>query len=490
MLLRALGFIYLVAFLSLWLQLEPLIGKRGLLPATSFLGWVRGAAGTGGRAFWQVPTLFWLDSSDLFLWLVCGVGVTLAVALAAGLANVPIVFGLWFVYLSFVHVGQVFYSYGWEILLLECGFLAIFLVPLWKVRPFPDVPPPAPVFWLYRWVLFRLMFGAGLIKIRGDSCWTDLTCLYYHYETQPNPHPLSWVLHQAPHWFQQLGVLFNHFVELVVPFGVFGPKRVRYVAGALIILFQITLILSGNLSFLNWLTIACALSCFDDDLWRRLLPRRLRELAERRSLEDASGTLRPSGARRAVLTAWCILVAILSINPVVNLLGSRQRMNASFEPLHLVNTYGAFGTIGRQRFEVVIEGTDAKTLEPDTEWREYVIPCKPGTPDRAPCLVTPFHYRLQWQTWFAAMAPPEAEPWMANLVQKLLEGDRAVLRLIEKNPFPEAPPHYIRARLFRYRFTHFGEDGWWRRQPVDQYFRPLALGDPELEDFLKTHGFR
>ena len=214
----------------------------------------------------------------------------------SGYANALILLVLWALYSSFVHAGQVWYGYGWEIQLLETGLLACFLCPLFDGRPFPKRPPPVPVIWLFRWLAMRIMWGAGLIKLRGDACWADLSCLYYHYQTQPIPNPLSRYLHFAPRWFHQAGVLFNHLVELIAPFFAFGPRWARHAAGALFVLFQAFLIASGNLSFLNWLTIVPALACFDDSVWSRLLPRRLVARAERaaRDAEESAAGRRPA----------------------------------------------------------------------------------------------------------------------------------------------------------------------------------------------------
>jgi len=302
-LLRGIGFIYLVAFTILVRQVLPLIGEHGLMPAAGFLERVREAQPSTWSAFSNLPSLFWLGCSDGALIALAWLGWLLSLALTLGLANAPLLFCNWLLYESFVHVGQTFYGYGWDILLLEAGFLAVFLAPVWRPWPRARAVPPLPVIWLFRWLLFRLMFGAGLIKLRGDECWRDLTCLLYHYETQPNPHPLSWLLHQAPPWFQQGGVLVNHLVEVVAPFGLFGPRRVRHWAGGATVAFQVMLILSGNLSFLNWLTLVLALACFDDTLLARLLPR---ALVQHMVLPDPQPLARP---RQYVSLALFALVA-------------------------------------------------------------------------------------------------------------------------------------------------------------------------------------
>jgi Lipase maturation factor len=336
-----LGFIYLVGFAILVQQGLPLLGEHGIMPMARFLERVRAGSASGSEAFWAVPSLFWLSASDAVLQGVSCAGAVLALLVTVGFGNAPVMFALWALYGSFVHAGQTFYGYGWEMLLLESGFLGIFLVPPWRpLRTFtlwpgralhPPEPlrvPSLPVIWLFRWLTFRVMFGAGLIKLRGDSCWTDLTCLVYHYETQPNPHPLSWLLHQAPPWFHAIGVLFNHFVEVVVPFGVFGPRRLRHWAGAFIVAFQVFLILSGNLSFLNWLTLVVALACFDDSFWRRWLPPPWLGWAR------DEGAAPQTRAERIVGLVLFGVIALLSINPVANLHRNRigqQRWNPVFD---------------------------------------------------------------------------------------------------------------------------------------------------------------
>src|SRR6185503_8451913 len=321
------------------------------------------------------------------------IGVVLSLAVCAGVTNAMVQLALWAIYLSFVHVGQIFYGYGWELQLVETGFLAVFLCPIRSVGPFP-ASPPAPVIWLFRWLIFRIMLGAGLIKLRGDPCWRDLTCLVHHYETQPIPNPLSYLLHALPPWFHKLGALFNHLVELVVPFFAFGPRRGRHIAGVLLIAFQGILILSGNLSFLNWLTIVPAIACFDDSALGRLFPAAWRE----RTLARSAGRS-PSLPHRVAAFALAGLVALLSVNPVSNMLSPRQAMNATFDQFALVNTYGAFGSVGRERFEVILSGTRDGVLGEQTEWLEYELPCKPGDVTRRPCVISPYHYRLDWQIW-------------------------------------------------------------------------------------------
>jgi len=479
--LRGLALIYAVAFAILWRQGPGLIGSRGLLPAERFVARVHNAG-----SFLDYPSLFYWNASDTALNGLALFGLVLALLVLAGLENAVAMFALWALYLSYCHVGQIFWGYGWEILLLETGFLAIFLCPLRGLRPLANRLAPSPVvIWLLRWLLFRVLFGAGLIKLRGDPCWRDLTCLVHHYETQPVPSPASWWLHQAPIWFHRLGVLFNHFVELIATFALFAPRRIRHVAAGAMIGFQLLLIVSGNLSFLNWLTLVVCVCALDDSLYSRVLPAPMRAAVER--LDAAPSQ---SGAHTVAVAILASVVGVLSIGPVLNMLSPRQAMNQSFDPLHLVNTYGAFGSVGRVRNEIVLQGTREAVAETARDWREYELPCKPGDVRRRPCLVTPYHYRLDWQMWFAAMSDAESEPWFVHLVYKLLAGERDVVRLLAKNPFAGAPPRFVRAELHQYRFTRLGDgsSAYYQRTRIGSYMDPVSLQSPALLRYLRGYG--
>jgi len=479
--LRLLGFVYAVAFLVAAQQLVPLVGEHGLTPATHFFTTLQSQFGSRTQAMWRLPTLFWFGLSDNLLSIFSWIGFALSLVVLGGYANAILLATLWVMYMSIVHIGQIWYGYGWEIQLLETGFLAMFLCPLLDGRPFPKCRPPILVIWLFRWLGFRIMIGAGLIKLRGDPCWRDLTCLYYHYETQPIPSPISRYLHFAPLWLLKLETLWNHFVELIVPWFSFGPRTARHIAGVLLVTFQIFLIISGNLSFLNYLTIIPLLACFDDTFLRHFLPGRLVRRAERAAQES-----KPSRIHNAIATALAILIAYLSIPTVLNLVSNRQLMNYSFVPFDIVNTYGAFGTVGRERDEIVFEGTEDSVVTGDTKWKEYEFTAKPGDPNRRPPFVAPYQPRIDWQIWFAAMASPAEYPWTLHFVWKLLRNDAGTLSLLANNPFPNAPPHYIRARLYRYEFAPLGEKAWWKRQPISEWLPVLSADDPQFRQLLQA----
>ncbi len=448
---RALAAMYLVGFLVAANQFVPLLGERGLLPVSRFTQYV---------PFRASPSVFFLSPTDTAFRTCAWLGVGLAVLALTGwpqqrgaIASGIVWAMMWLLYLSFVNVGQTFYGFGWETLLLETGFLAIFLGG-WSTAP------SLWLMWLYRWLLFRVMFGAGLIKIRGDSCWRDLTCLNYYFETQPIPNPLSWYFHWLPEAVHKGGVAFNHFAELVVPFGYFAPQPVAAIAGLITVAFQGVLIASGNLSWLNWLTVVLCIPTLDDRFlsWLPLAPPALQE---------------PELVHRAAIYVVAAVVGVLSIAPTLNMLSPSQVMNTSFEPLHLVNTYGAFGSITRTRYEIVIEGSDDGQA-----WLEYEFKGKPGDPSRWSPQIAPYHLRLDWLMWFEAFSPRPQSEWFAVLLQRLLEGDGPTLSLLKTNPFPNHAPRFLRARYYSYRFTtvdeHRQTGRWWNRELVSEYVRPVT----------------
>ncbi|MCC5574926.1 lipase maturation factor family protein [Microtetraspora sp. AC03309] len=457
---RGLAAIYLVGFLVALNQFPALLGANGLTPVPAFLRRV---------PFRRAPSVFHLRYSDRLFALVAGSGALMSAALLAGLADLVPLWGamlmwafLWVLYLSIVNVGQVWYSFGWESLLCEAGFLAIFLGNA-------GTAPPVLVLWLLRWLLFRLEFGAGLIKMRGDRCWRDLTCLHYHHETQPMPGPLSWYFHRLPGPVHRVEVAGNHVAQLVAPFGLFAPQPYASVAAGVMIATQLWLILSGNFAWLNWITVVLAASVVS---WG--------------DLAALLGFAPPPHHAAAppwfvgVVLAVTVLIVALSYWPARNLVSRHQMMNASFNPFHLVNTYGAFGSVTRTRYEVVIEGTRDPEITPETVWREYDFKGKPGDPRRRPPQFAPYHLRLDWLMWFAALSAAYAHPWFMPFMRKLLRNDRATLRLLRDDPFPDAPPTFVRALLYRYSFTTRRErratGAWWERELVEEYLQPVRLG--------------
>jgi hypothetical protein len=457
---RGLALIYLIAFLAAWNQFVPLLGERGLLPVPQFLRFV---------SFRRAPSLFHFHYSDRFFAGVSFTGISLSIIGLTSLSergpfwiSVAVWSSLYLFYLSIMNVGQVFYGFGWESMLLEAGFLAILLGT-------NRMAVPLPIIFLLRWMLFRVEFGAGLIKLRGDPCWRNLTCLNYHHETQPLPNPLSSYFHHLPNSFHKFEVVGNFAAQLVVPWGLFFPQPVAGISGALIILTQMWLFISGNYSWLNVLTMLLAVPSFTNTQLHPILRMQI-----------------PSELSSPVVYEWVIavfsaVVLVLSYWPVHNMLSRRQVMNTSFNSFHLVNTYGAFGSVTKTRYEIVIEGTEEEAARGQTKWKEYEFKAKPGNPERRPRQIAPYHLRLDWLIWFAAMSPvydSQRHPWFLILIQKLLQNDPATVKLLAGNPFPHGPK-VIRARLYRYRFATANERRetrqWWVRSLSGEYLPPVSI---------------
>jgi len=457
---RGLALIYLIAFLVALNQFRPLLGERGLLPVPQFLQFV---------SFRRAPSIFHFYYSDNCFAAVSCAGILLSIIGLTSLSErgplwVSIaVWSLTYVlYLSIMNVGQTFYGFGWESMLLEAGFLAILLGP-------NRMAVPVPIIFLLRWMLFRVEFGAGLIKLRGDPCWRNLTCLHYHHETQPLPNPLSSYFHHLPKSFHKLEVVGNFAAQLVVPWGLFLPQPVAGISGALIILTQMWLFISGNYSWLNLLTMLLAVPSFTNAQLRPIL-----------RMQGPGGLSAPA-AYEWVVVVFSAVVIVLSYWPVHNMLSRRQIMNTSFNPYHLANTYGAFGSVTKARYEIVIEGTEEEAARGQTKWKEYEFKAKPGNPQRRPTQIAPYHLRLDWLMWFAAMSPVygyHEHPWFIILVQKLLQNDPSTLKLLAGNPFPQGPK-VIRARLYHYRFATAKErretGQWWVRTPAGEYLPPVSM---------------
>lgn len=463
---RGIAALYGIAFFNALNQFRALLGERGLLPVPDYLKRV---------SFRQSPSVFHLRYSDRAFAGVAWAGLALSIVALTGLSesgpfwlSIAVWLTLYGLYLSIVNVGQTFYGFGWESMLLEAGFFAAFLGPKQLA------PALCPVLAL-RWLLFRVELGAGLIKLRHDPCWRDLTCLYYHYETQPLPNPLSWRFHQFPKPIQRMSVLFSHIVQLVVPFGLFAPEPIAAVAGALIILHQLLLIVSGNYAWLNWLTVVLGFSAFSD-----------RTLGAGKAFPPIA--LEPRPLAFALLSyALAVGTVVLSVKPTLNLFSKAQAMNASYNPFHLVGSYGAFGSITRKRHEIVLEGTDERDISEHTIWREYEFKGKPSDPSRRSRQWAPYHLRLDWLMWFLPlrMVPSATrtrirhERWFARLAEKLLEGDRATLALLRPTPFAMRPPAHLRASIFLYQFTSPLERKQtgliWKRTRIGEYLPAIAL---------------
>ncbi len=485
--LRALGLIYLIAFVSLWVQVEGLVGSDGVSPVNQFLPAVYERFGRS--AYSLLPTLCWFNSSNGFLHFLCSGGVVLSLLLIVGIAPALSLVALFVFYLSLILAGQTFLSFQWDILLLETGFLSIFLAP-WRIWPrelfwWPGAAIPAtavsrPALFLLKFLLFKLMLMSGVVKLTsGDNSWWNLTALDYHYWSQPLPTVFGWWADKSPEWFKHFSVAFCLVVESIVPFFICAPRRLRLIAAGLMIFLQFVIALTGNYCFFNLLTIALCLLLIDDavvaSLCRGALLRRIRSTATQRRAYN--GLSRYAAIAVIIVTlpinAWLIFTAFKPDTEWPRLLAVAY---GRVETFRIVNGYGLFRVMTKGRDEIVIEGS-----ADGFDWLPYEFKWKPGDVMRAPGWCAPHQPRLDWQMWFAALGTPRENPWLGGLIVQLLQGSPDVSRLLAKNPFPREPPRYIRAMFYRYRFTtlreHRQTGAWWKRQELREYLPTMSLNE-------------
>ena len=482
---RGIAALFVVAFVSSLNQFRPLLGERGMLPAPELLDWARSSKRASSLLR---PTLFrHVRYTDRRLVALCTAGIVVAAALVCGIPQlgppwVPMLcfLALWLGYMSITSIGQTFYGFGWEMLLLEAGFLAAFLGS-------DDQPPTTVVIVLFWWLVFRLEFGAGMIKIRGGREWRDLTALMYHHETQPMPGPLSRQAHLLPRWFHKVEVVGNHFAQLVVPWFLFAPLLglwvpgpvpaiVGAVAAAIVIATQLWLIVTGNFAWLNWITVVLAFSAVGVPSLRQAQGPGV----DRPVPEPAEGPWIIDGMPLPwliVTSAVGVLYVAISWPALRNLFAHRQLMNASFNRWQLANAYGAFGTVTKQRIEIVVEGTMDEDPDAAT-WHEYGFKGKPGDLRRIPRQYAPYHLRLDWLMWFLPLVR-SLDEWFTAFLVKLLEADAATLRLLARDPFHGERPRWVRAVSYRYRFTTRAEYRATRARWVRDRRRPV-LGPATL----------
>lgn len=482
---RGLGVIYLVAFASLGVQIRGLSGENGVVPAAKVLEFKHSQLGSD--AYWSVPTLAWLKSSDDFLQFLCYGGAILSVLVILRIRPGPILLVLWVFYLSLYGCCVPFMNFQWDILLLETGFLGVFFAS-WRLWPrgSTDPAPSRMILWLIRLLLFKLMFFSGVVKLDSkDEVWWNLTALSVHYETQPLASPLAWYAHQLPEEFQIVccGVMF--VIELVVPFLIFTTRWLRQFAFFSLIILMCAIILTGNYTFFNFLTMLLCISLVDDTFLLSFVPKRFAtSLAVHRPLKRRQ--LWRIAPLALISTVIILLGTFLSINRLTIRMELRkyalwrhtEKVFGSVQqwigPFHVANNYGLFANMTENRPEIVIEGSND-----GREWQVYEFKWKPGDLSRVPGVVAPHQPRLDWQMWFAALNKRRNNWWFRRLTSQLLEGSEQVLTLLEHNPFPDAPPRYVRALLYDYRFTDWSEreesGHWWRRELIGVYQRPMSL---------------
>ena len=472
---RALSACFFVAFVSYGVQVRALIGGQGLLPAGRFAELLQSHYGL--KRWVEIPTVFHLSASDGALVGACVAGALLSILAFAGIAQSICFLLMWVLYLSLINISQDFLSFQWDILLVEAGFLAIFLAPFWPAewnpaRAFFIAPQPAPLIrYLFMFLLFRLMISSGIVKLTsGDETWRDLTAMAFHYETQPIPNPLAWFMHQIPLWAQKISCVAMFAIELGAPFLLFIPGKARVAGAFLLAGLQVLIMTTGNYAYFNFLSIALCLWAIDDSWFSWAVP----SLAEKLTLLESGPALVYLSYPLALVLG--IFGSVWLVNAVLPAVGVRGKMSFLMRPLqgfHLSNPYGLFAVMTTERNEIVIEGSnDGNT------WAEYEFKYKPGRLDRMPPVVAPHQPRLDWQMWFAALGPYERSPWFYNLLIRLLQNDPLVTALFAENPFPNVAPKQIRAVLYQYHFAPPGSKDWWIRLPRGEFSPTLALESP------------
>jgi hypothetical protein len=418
------------------------------------------------------PSIFWFSSADAILVNSCAAAIAASIFLTFGVLPKLSAIILWSLYLSFFNADSVFLRFQWDSLLIETGFLAILLLP-WKTRFTVATSPPVPLemVLLFQWLLFRLMFASGFVKLTsGDPHWRGLEALNYHFLTQPLPTPLAYYAAHLPHWALHASTASLFFIELFCPFLFFCRPAMRHFAGAATVLLQVLIILTGNYAFFNILTIGLCLFLFDDRLLLKLLSKKSQYVYETRRVQLGS----PGRVSWAVAFFFFFAVSLGSIDMFGRLFGTEyippplQKMSALSYPLHLINGYGLFAVMTTERKEIVIEGS-----EDGKRWRPYSFRYKPQDTHHAPPLVAPHQPRLDWQMWFAALGSARQNPWFITLLARISQGSAPVLALLKSNPFPDQPPQYLRALIYKYEFTTFSEKAisaaWWQRKLLGSY---------------------
>ena len=459
--LRLFGLIYLAAFVSFGVQALGLIGSHGIMPLADLVDGV--ASRLGPERFFLMPMVFWLSAGDFAIEAVCWAGAGLSLLLVFNLLPRLSLFLLYALYLSLFYGGQTFMTYQWDTFLLETGFIALLL-------SFGT----APGIWLLRWQLFRFMFMSGVVKLlSGDPNWWSLSALSYHFLTQPLPTPLAWYAARLPQSVLKFLTGGMFFVELVLPFLIFCPRRLRFSAAFGILLLQSCILITGNYNWFNLQTMVLCLALFDDAAIRAIFPQRLARVLPARAEKRA-----PLRAVTVVVGAFALLTVFCSLVEMDERFGGSPPAPAAavdrlIEPLHIVSSYGLFAVMTTERDEIVIEGSYDGVL-----WREYEFRYKPGDVARRPRWNIPHQPRLDWQMWFAALEDPQRLRWFWHFLHRLLENEPAVTALLEKNPFADRPPLYVRAEFYDYTYASSEEKAkglWWHRRPLGLYFPEVHL---------------
>ena len=459
--LRLLGGIYLIAFASIGVQIEGLVGSQGILPYAERLADI--ALNNGIERYFQTPVLFWINASDAALNGAAIAGCIAALFIILNIKSRLALITAFVLYLSLFHASQPFLNFQWDTLLLETGFLAIFLTPQSRV-----------VIWLFRWLLFRLRFMSGISKLSsGDPAWANFTALDTYFEVQPLPNPVAWYFHQLPDWLLRFGTGATLCVEILVPFMMFLPRRGRFTAAWLTIFFQALIILTSNHNWINFLTIILCLFLFDDRAIRRVLPQRLHVTENRQPATSVNRTNTVKQYAVGLLGVFILFTGTLKLfelttnKNIPGTLGNVLNYTALYS---VVNQYHVFPTMTTRRIELELLGS-----HDGIEWQPYRFKYKPDRLDERPQFIVPHQPRLDWQMWFVTLHPRHV-PWFGHFLVALMDNSPTATALLEHNPFADAAPRYIRVDAHQYHFTNPEErektGNWWKRTAIGP-FKPM-----------------
>ena len=498
---RGIAAIHLIAIVSWWVQSDLLIGESGLVPAQDLLDFLdrRWENGNAEGSRWNLPTLFWLTgASDPAIHILCGAGCLFAILAVVGIAQGPALSLQWIIYLSLVTTGDVFMSFQWDILLLESGVLAI-LLSSWRWREKWREPPPLN---LRRWialalcwlVVAKLMFLSGWVKLAWASesqpeWWPDHTAMTFHYETQPIPTWTAWMMHQLPVWFHKLSIWPMYFIELILPFFVFFGSRLRAVAGLGFSLLMLLILLTGNYTYFNWLTIVLSVPLIAD----RFFPKKVLCLRSVDCIDSPNPRPWVKWSLFAPAAVALFFLLLLNIHVILRDFHNApkpllkkdlspewlDKLAGKAAPFYLSSGYGLFRTMTIDRPEIVLEGSGD-----GLEWKSYDFKWKPDLLDERPRFVAPHQPRVAWQLWFAALErkfhnQSRNSRWIQSMLLQLLKGEESVKRLFREDPFPDDPPRFLRARLYLFEFTTPAErkktGNWWKRTYAGEYLPEIRL---------------
>jgi hypothetical protein len=490
--LRCLGLIYFSAFYSLLFQIRGLIGPDGILPAADYLKAV--ASAFPAMKFWYAPTLFWFGATDHAIMTVCWLGVVASLLVILNIWPRASLLVCFICFLSFVSAAQDFSNYQSDGMLLEAGFIALFFAPPGFLPGLGRANPPSRAsLFLLQWEWFRIYFESGVAKIAsGDVAWRKLTAMDDYYQNGPLPTWIGWYVQQLPHWFHASAVIYTLVTELIIVWMLFLPRRFRILCFCIVTPFEVSIILTANYTFLNYLVFLLGFLLLDDRLIGWIVPAGIRTRVEAITSWSFLKTPVPGEVGNAKLNnrsqvTWRERLTLFRRSIVLVCLGFvfyaataqliwmfapsfplPQPPVRALEPLRIANRYGLFAVMTHGRYEIEFQGSqDGKT------WTAYPFRYKPQDLHEAPGIYAPYQPRFDWNLWFASLGPWQDSRFVVWTEERLIKNNGDVLELFAKNPFPNAPPREVRAVIYQYWFTDLRtkkvNGNWWRRELLGEY---------------------